>query len=206
MKSCACSRAFRVAAATARVTKRYSFFCNTGARAQEVADLQVGHLELGPHPRVRLRGKGYKWRTCPLWVDTARHLRSLVDQSGAPPGSPVFCSRPGEGLTRFGIYKLVRKHGSGFDREGNHPRRVTPHLFRHTAAVHLLEAGVDMNVIRGWLGHASIETTYHYAQITVKMKMEALQAMEVPSSSSAAGRRRVGWKDDEKLLQWLDAL
>ena len=181
---------------------------NTGARAQEMADLRVEHLDLGSQPRARLHGKGDKWRTCPLWAETVRHLRMLLEQidpSNVGSG-PVFCSRPGTALTRFGIYKIVRKHAAFLDRTGEQPRRVTPHLFRHTAAVHLLEAGVELNVIRGWLGHVSIETTNHYAQLTVRTKLAAMQTCELPSNTSAGLRRRSGGKDDQELLAWLHAL
>lgn len=181
---------------------------NTGARAQEVADLRVEHLDLGAQPRVRLHGKGGKWRMCPLWAETARHLRMLlahIDPSAMGSG-PVFCSRPGRALTRFGIYKLVRKHAGSLDRTGDQLRRVTPHVLRHTAAVHLLEAGVELNVIRGWLGHVSLETTNHYAQLTLRTKLAAMQTCEPPLDTSAVSRRRSGWKEDQKLLEWLDAL
>lgn len=180
---------------------------NTGARAQEVADLRVEHLDLGAQPHARLHGKGDRWRTCPLWAETGRHLRMLFEETHPPTTSgPVFCSRPGTALTRFGIYKIVRKHGSSLDRNGEQPRRVTPHLFRHTAAVHLLEAGVEVNVIRGWLGHVSLDTTNHYAQITLRTKLAAMQACELPSDTSAGPRRRSGWKEDQELLAWLNAL
>ena len=180
---------------------------NTGARAQEVADLRVEHLDLGSQPCARLHGKGDKWRVCPLWAETARHLRMLLEETHPPTGSgPVFCSRPGTALTRNGIYKIVRRHASSLDRSGEQPRRVTPHLFRHTAAVHLLEAGVEVNVIRGWLGHVSIETTNHYAQLTLRTKLVAMQACEPLSDTSAGPRRRSGWKEDQELLAWLNAL
>jgi integrase len=86
------------------------FLYNTGARVQEAADLHVNDLELAPPARVRLHGKGDKWRTCPLWAETAQQLRHLLDQR-APraPDTPVFASRQGHALTRFGIYKLVRR-------------------------------------------------------------------------------------------------
>lgn len=180
---------------------------NTGARAQEVADLRAEHLDLGTQPHARLHGKGDRWRTCPLWAETARHLRMLFLEAHPPTAAgPVFCSRPGTALTRFGIYKIVRKHASFLDRSGEQPRRVTPHLFRHTAAVHLLEAGVEINVIRGWLGHVSLDTTNHYAQITLRTKLAAMQACEVPSDPAAERRRRSGWKEDQELLAWLNAL
>lgn len=181
---------------------------NTGARAQEMADLRFEHMELGSQPSAQLHGKGDRWRTCPLWAESARHLRMLLEEErpSATRSGPVFCSRPGTALTRFGIYKIVRKHASFLDRTGEQKRRVTPHLFRHTAAVHLLEAGVEVNVIRGWLGHVSLDTTNHYAQLTLRTKLSALQACEPPSDTSAGPRRRSGWKQDQQLLAWLDAL
>jgi len=91
------------------------FLYNTGARAQEVADLRVEHLDLREHPLVRLHGKGDKWRTCPLWQQTADLLRGLVDADPASgPQAPVF-SANGQGLTRSGIYKIVRRHASSLD-------------------------------------------------------------------------------------------
>jgi site-specific recombinase XerD len=184
------------------------FLYNTGARAQEVADLRVGHLDLGPQPRVHLHGKGDKWRTCPLWGKTAGLLRRLIEEQRGSEGpqSPVFCSRPSIPLTRFGIYKIVRRHAGYLDKNGAHPRRVTPHLFRHTAAVHLLESGVEVNVIRAWLGHVHLETTNRYAELTVRIKEEALRACEPHSETSAALPRRAVWKDDKTLLAWLDSL
>ena len=184
------------------------FLYNTGARAQEVADLRIEHLDLGTQPCVRLHGKGDRWRTCPLWTETTRNLRMLLtERSPADLGSgPVFCSRPGQPLTRFGIYKIVRKHAGSLDRAGPQPRRVTPHLFRHTAAVHLLEAGVEVNVIRGWLGHVQLETTNHYAQLTLRTKLAAMKACEPPLDTSAASLRGPGWREDRELLAWLNAL
>ena len=181
---------------------------NTGARAQEVADLRIEHLDLGSQPCAQLHGKGDRWRTCPLWEETARHLRMLLEQTqpSAAGSVPVFCSRPGHALTRFGLYKIVRKHAGFLDRTGAQPRRVTPHVFRHTAAVHLLEAGVEVNVIRGWLGHVHLETTNHYAQLTLRTKLSAMLLCEPPSDTSAESRPRAGWKEDQKLLAWLDAL
>jgi site-specific recombinase XerD len=181
------------------------FLYNTGARAQEVADLRVEHLELGEHPLVRLHGKGDKWRTCPLWRETAQQLRLLTQSSAAPstPRAPVF-SAHGRALTRFGIYKVVRRHASSLD-DPRTGRRVSPHIFRHTVAVHLLEAGVEVNVIRGWLGHADLTTTNRYAEINTKTKQAALRACE-PPSTSAGPRAKPIWRSDESLLTWLDSL
>ncbi len=119
------------------------------------------------------------------------------------PKTPVF-SAHGQPLTRFGIYKIVRRHGALFDNPRT-ARRVSPHIFRHTAAVHLLEAGVEVNVIRGWLGHADLSTTNRYAEINTRAKLDALRATE-PPGSSAASRVTPVWRSDQALLDWLASL
>jgi site-specific recombinase XerD len=184
------------------------FLYNTGARVQEVADLRVENLDLGPQLRVHLHGKGDKWRACPLWEETAAQLRKLLAEGGGcpAPAKPVFCSRRNNPLTRFGIYKIVRRLGATLDTSGAHPRRVTPHLFRHTSAVHLLESGVDVNVIRGWLGHVSLETTNRYAELTLRAKEAAMRQCEPHLGTSVGARRRGVWKDDQTLLNWLSSL
>jgi site-specific recombinase XerD len=177
---------------------------NTGARVDEVAQLRVEQLELKAL-RVRLLGKGGKWRTCPLWKETAQVLVQLIEQ--APRSSQfVFLSRNGP-LTRFGIYKIVRRHSQFLDRppEDNRRGKVSPHVFRHTTAVHLLESGVELNVIRGWLGHADISSTQHYAEINTRAKEAALRACD-PVATSSQGARQTRWRNDEKLLSWLASL
>jgi integrase/recombinase XerD len=184
------------------------FLYNTGARVQETAELRVANLDLSDPPRVNLHGKGDKWRVCPLWQQTASLLRQLIEESraGDRVDLPVFLSSQSRALTRFGIYKIVRRHASQFLSE--HPsirlKRVTPHVFRHTTAVHLLEAGVEVNVIRGWLGHASLETTYRYAEINTRAKQAALQACDPPVSAEFP--RRPVWREDATLLNWLNSL
>jgi integrase/recombinase XerD len=79
-----------------------------------------------------------------------------------------------------------------------------PHK-RHTAAVHLLEAGVEINVIRGWLGHADLSTTNRYAEINTKAKLAALRATELPGSSEGSPSTPV-WRSDQALLDWLSTL
>jgi integrase/recombinase XerD len=182
---------------------------NTGARVQEIADLRVEQIALTTPAHVRLHGKGDKWRTCPLWEETARLLRRLLEDSHVTdPSAPVFTSGRGRPLTRFGIYKLVRRHASGLESPATTKtsvRRITPHVFRHTAAVHLLEAGVEVNVIRGWLGHVSLETTNRYAEITVRMKEAAMKLCE-PATTAGLLARKPAWRDDAALLTWLASL
>jgi len=184
------------------------FLYNTGARVQEAADLRVGHVVLDRQPWVRLHGKGDKWRSCPLWKETADQLRCLIQipHGAAGPDEAVFCSQRGTPLTRFGIYKIVRRHAASFDAAaGSRKRRVSPHVFRHTAAVHLLEAGVEVNVIRGWLGHVSVDTTNRYAQITLRTKTVALNASAAPVRAKRSPLKP-SWSTDPGLMNWLESL
>ena len=81
-------------------------------------------------------------------------------------------------------------------------KNVTPHSFRHATAVHLVAAGVDITVIRSWLGHVSLDTTNHYAQANLETKRKALEQMENTSSPS----KPPSWKHDKSVLAWLDTL
>lgn len=184
------------------------FLHNTGARVSEVAGLRVEQLSLTTPAHVRLLGKGGKWRSSPLWVQTAHALEQLLTERGATrPDDCVFAAMGGEAMTRFGIYKRVRRlvgEGDGQQPGSKLARRITPHVFRHTTAVHLLEAGVEVNVIRGWLGHVRLETTNRYAEITVRMKQDALSLCD--PAPSKAPRRKPVWHDDAELMKWLASL
>ena len=183
------------------------FLYNSGARVQEAADLRIADLQLESPARARLHGKGDKWRACPLWEETTKLLRQLCAARRTTPQEPVFVSRGGRGLTRSGIYKIVRRHARTLvaQSEGASGGSVSPHTFRHTAAVHLLESGVDVNVIRAWLGHVSLETTYRYAEITLRTKAAAVEACLPPVGSEAEASRR-NWHEDGDLLTWLESL
>ena len=186
------------------------FLYNTGARVQEVADLCAKNLELESTPRVHLHGKGDKWRTCPLWKETAQALAKLLaSHKNGTPERAVFTARSGLPLTRFGIYKLVRRHTGQLRKAqvGRPERNISPHVFRHTAATHLLESGVEVNVIRAWLGHVGLETTNRYAEINLRMKQKALEACQPPIGNSPSTRpARSVWRDDAELLKWLKTL
>lgn len=162
------------------------FLYNSGARASEAANLRVSDIDLGkaPHstPSVYIVGKGNKARRCPLWKKTAVELQPLVD--GRPPNAPVFLNRKKEPLTRFGIYNLVKIAAT---RAGRHmpslvSKQISPHALRHATATHLLRAGVDINTIRAWLGHVSLDTTQIYAEVDLEMKARALAKCETPET------------------------
>jgi site-specific recombinase XerD len=120
----------------------------------------------------------------------------------------LFTSRQHKPLTRFGIYKIVKRHTSGLrSRPADKKRRgISPHVFRHSTAVGLLEQGVDVNVIRAWLGHVSLDTTNRYTEITLRGKMAAVAACLPPDTTSVSLHPNKGWRDDEQLLKWLGSL
>ncbi len=184
------------------------FLYNTGARVQEAADVQLADLDLSEPYRVRLHGKGDKWRSCPIWPETAELLKQLVPSGQTEKTAPVFLSQQRRPLTRFGIYKIVKRHTATLKCSalGEGHGGLFPHAFRHSTAVHLLEAGVELNVIRGWLGHVSLDTTNRYAEITLRTKQAAVAACLPPVDVSAERRPAGGWRKDEDLVKWLESL
>lgn len=159
------------------------FLYNTGARATEAAQLKVEDLQLQPqgvagNAFVRLLGKGNRVRLCPLWPQTASELSALV--AGRSVGQQVFINRCGMPITRFGVHALVERYAKRIENQfpALKTKRVSPHSVRHTTATYLLRAGVDINTIRAWLGHVSLNTTNIYAQIDMEMKSRALAQLE----------------------------
>jgi len=159
-------------------------------------------------PSARFRGKGRKVRTCPLWTRTAKVLRDLLGaRLDGPSESPVFLNVRGKPITRYGVHALVARTVA--KAAENVPslrhKRVSPHTIRHSTAVHLLRAGVDINTIRAWLGHVSLETTNRYAEVDLEMKAQALETCAVSDTDpepSASPR----WRTDSELMNFLASL
>ncbi len=177
------------------------FLYNTGARASEATnlvaeDLQIGRRD-GGHALVTIDGKGGKYRQCPLWPRTERVLSTLAEKRA--PGDAVFLNRQQRPYTRFGVYRLVERCAARVPALAG--RKITPHMIRHTSACHLLQAGVDLNTIRAWLGHASLDTTNIYAEIDLEMKAKAMALCD----AAEAGPDRP-WKENKGLMAFLDAL
>jgi integrase/recombinase XerD len=181
---------------------------NTGARATEVAQLTVADLNLGLSPSVRLFGKGRKIRMCPLWKHTTKTLQSLLGQRIEGPGeSPVFLNVRGQPMTRYGIHALVVRTAvkAAMSVSSLQGKPVSPHTIRHTTAVHLLRAGVDINTIRAWLGHVSLETTNRYAEVDMEMKAKALETCSVTTQDHVI-EHTPNWKNDGELMSFLGSL
>jgi integrase/recombinase XerD len=182
------------------------FLYNTGARADEVAHVQIADLDLGSTPdrdpsSVLIHGKGNKSRRCPLWAKTVNELASLVGDRVA--SAQVFLNRRGQPLTRFGIHALVERCAAVVAAKlpSIVKKRVSPHTIRHTTATHLLRAGVDINTIRAWLGHVCLSTTNIYAEVDLEMKAKALANCEVKDA-----KPQKPWRQDQGLMEFLRTL
>ena len=141
-------------------------------------------------------------RRCPLWASTAGALKTLIGER--PATAAVFVNRRGHPLTRYGVHDLVARYGAVVARRvaSLQQKRVSPHTIRHTTATHLLRAGVDINTIRAWLGHVSVDTTNVYAEIDLASKAKALETCAIQPD---LGGPPV-WKDNRDLLVFLRSL
>ena len=177
------------------------FLYNSGARVSEAASLRIGDIDW--HSKsVRITGKGNKQRRCPLWATTLAHLRHLAGQR--PAEANLFLNRRGEPLTRYGIHTLVERYVAKL-RASMPPlqgKRISPHVIRHTTATHLLQAGVDLNTIRAWLGHVSLDTTNIYAETDLATKKRALATLARGRTRRATG----SWSRQPDVMAFLRAL
>ncbi len=182
-----------------------SFLYNTGARIQEALDVCPGALRLDPPTQVRLFGKGRKERICPLWPETTDLIVALLRRQPRAADEPIFrqpvwppFGRRWRALQTASLRRSLRRSTVPSLKS----KHVSPHTFRHSTAVALVSAGVDVTVIRSWLGHAHLDTTNHYARASLDTKREALARVD----ASARPGKPPRWKRDPELLAWLDAL
>lgn len=178
---------------------------DTGARIQELLDLTPHAFRWTAPSCVRLRGKGERERVCPLLPQTTRVVMRFLSTAGRPldDQTPLLQNRHGHRLTRHGARYLLRKYVRRarvslpqLDRV-----RISPHTFRHTKAMHLLQSGVPLITIKDILGHADVKSTEVYVQVDLEMKRDALMRAGTPTSVSS---RRPRLPKD--LLAWLEAL
>lgn len=179
------------------------FLYNTGARVSEALAVRPCDLELDRPGQVRLLGKGNKERICPLWKDTANALGQLI--SGGRSDQRTFLNARGRPLTRDGaayiLNKYVKVAATAIPRLAQ--LAVTPHVLRHSCAVALLQAGVDLVVIRDYLGHASVATTSRYLSTNLKYKREVLEAFWEKSGLATAGAAE--WHPAPDILAFLES-
>lgn len=180
---------------------------DTGSRVQELLDLTAQDIRLDTPAAVTLHGKGQKSRHAPLMPNTRQLLADYLRTARHTPGyanPPIFLNQYGTALTRRGVSYLVNKYVqlasavSGFQVPG----RITPHVFRHSRAVHMLQAGINLVYIRDFLGHATVTTTEIYARADTEMKCQALERVDYEFDAG----EMPGWNRDGELMAWLEDL
>lgn len=174
----------------------------TGLRVSEMTALLCSDIHLGVGAHVRCHGKGRKDRATPLTTQTVSVLRAWQQEHGSDPASPLFPSRRRAPLSIDAVEWLVTKHATtaAATCPSLHNKTVTPHVLRHTAAMQLLNAGVDSSVIALWLGHESIATTQVYLHADMALKEQALARTTPPNTKP--GR----YQPPDQLLAFLEAL
>ena len=180
------------------------FLYNTGARVSEALSVRACDLRLERPRQVRLLGKGRKERICPLWSETAAALRRIIPSAKAE--DLLFKNAQGAPLSRDGVAYLLSKYvrAAAQDTPSLRRRRVTPHVMRHSCAVALLQAGVDVSVIRDYLGHASVATTSRYITTNLQMKRDVLEAFWKRAGLDSGAPRK--WRPSPNLLAFLESL
>jgi len=176
---------------------------NTGARVSEIVAVKVADVVLDGAACVHLHGKGRKQRAVPLWRSTVKHLKAwlkLNPQLG--PSAPLLPNREGRAMTRGNVTQrlALAVRAATACQPQLAKRRISPHTVRHTTAMHLLQAGVDITVIALWLGHESPVTTHHYVEADLAMKERALARLQEPDT---ALRR---FRASDSLVQFLKTL
>lgn len=178
-----------------------SLLYDSGARVQEITDLKLKDIRLTNPAMVTLTGKGRKARQVPLMKETCKLLDAYIrnfNLNSEPLTSPLFFNQKGQALSRYGITYILKKYVSQAELDSD-TRKISPHVLRHTKAMHLLRAGVNMIYIRDFLGHVDISTTEVYARIDAEMKRKVFEE-KVPNFTP---NTTIPWEEDKDLLQWL---
>ena len=176
---------------------------NTGARVSEIIAVTRADVVLDAAACVHLHGKGRKLRTVPLWRSTVKHLRAWLRRNpDLKPASALLPNRAGQAMTRGNVTQrlALAVKAAAATQPQLARRRISPHLIRHTTAMHLLQADGNINVIALWLGHESPTTTHRYVEADLAMKEDALARLLEPGD---AVRR---YKPPDSLMAFLKNL
>lgn len=185
-----------------------SLLYDSGARVQELADLKVGDIRTTSLPTVKLTGKGNKSRIVPLMKPMSELLRQYLEENNlTEPNTfdyPLFSNRSKNKLTRAGISYIVKKYAGEATKEAPElfPDKFSPHCFRHSKSIHLLQSGVNLVYIRDFLGHVDIQTTEIYARVDGEMKRKALEQ----SNKNVVSNKMPEWQNNTELMNWLKNL
>jgi integrase/recombinase XerD len=174
----------------------------TGLRISELTGLTIADVHLGVGAHVACHGKGRKDRITPLTAETAHALRAWLAEHTGQAAAALFPGRSGQRLSRDAIEHRIAIHAKAATREcpSLQTKQVTAHVLRHTTAMRLLHAGIDIAVIALWLGHESIETTRIYLFADLDLKQKAI------AKTRQLGTPSDRYRPPDKLIAWLEAL
>ena len=178
---------------------------NTGVRISELIGIKIKDIIMdanGSPSYIHVHGKGRKERDVPLWKSTAEFLRKFMEFYEIDNVGKLFINRTDEPLTRSGVrYRLKCLVEKASKSTPSLKRKtVTPHTFRHSVALNLLQSGVDISTIAIWLGHESILTTHKYMEADMEMKRRTLEKIQEPSDIP------YHFRPDDSMLAFLDSL
>lgn len=182
-----------------------SLMYDTGARVQEIIDLKPSNLRLDKLSTIRIVGKGNKARIVPMLNDQVKLLKPYLTEQGLIQVSnnehPLFFNNRGEKLTRAGVNYILGKYLAMAKRNSDIylPDKISCHVLRHSKAMHLLQAGVNLVYIRNILGHVSVQTTEIYARADSRAKREAIERAYLP----VMPEKVPVWLSSDNMLDWL---
>ena len=178
---------------------------NTGCRVSELINVQVSDVSISHNSgtsSLHFYGKGRKERITPIWKTTARYIEQYIESQGLEQKDRLFKNKQGRNLTRSGVNQritLLAAKASSIA-PSLKEKKITPHTFRHSAAMNLLQAGVDISTIAIWLGHESIETTHKYMVADIETKRKAMEKLEEPANGT------FNYKPSKSILSFLESL
>lgn len=178
---------------------------DSAARVQEIIDLTASSVRLTKPFTIKLVGKGNKARIVPLMDQEVIHLKYYMEKNHLlePYANlyPLFYNSRREKLTRAGVYHILKYYASAARKKDQKliPDKISPHSLRHSKAMHLLQAGVNLVYIRDILGHESVQTTEVYARVDSKQKREAIEK----AYADVVKREVPLWTNNDNLLEWL---
>lgn len=154
-----------------------------GLRVSELVGLRIDQFDAAAMPSLHVIGKGRRERILPLWQDTARAVRRWIALHPVSGDPQLFLNVGGRAMTRSGFEYILHKHATIAAQAAPSiaAKRVTPHILRHSCAMHTLQATGDVRKVSLWLGHASVQTTEMYLRADPTEKLEALTAMDPPT-------------------------
>ncbi|MDL2302362.1 site-specific integrase [Lachnospiraceae bacterium OttesenSCG-928-D06] len=183
-----------------------SLLYDSGSRVQELIDLRAENVHLGDFPSIDVVGKGNKHRAIPLTEATGKILEKYMEEFrlNLPQTqcNPLFLNKFGNRFTREGITYTLQKYAAlASESDPGIPKKITPHILRHTKSMHLIEAGVDLVSIRDFLGHVDLSTTDIYAKTNVEEKRRALE-----KAGNVITVEMKTWNEDKDLMEFLNTI